>query len=343
MGGARIADGTVRARRFFCPKLKSKKNEIDRWRGLPITDDPMALLTPDVEPLWIARYDYEAGWQLPPHAHEDYFQMILIASGGGEATIGAETLRFQAGQLFFLRPGLLHGLLANAKSRVCTVDTKFRVAQRGLHRACRKIAAFHAVVDARIPALFEALYAEARRHGDLSKEYCQLFLQQILLGLLQAENAPATTGPSAVFHSASDLELDLCGRVERFLRENCAREINQTTLSEAMAYSYRHLHTCWRKRHRDSPLQALWHYRVERAMQLIRYSDYELKRIAELTGFASIHHFTRVFTRVARIPPARWRERERAGVRQDIAIRPDFVNPTLTIQSSPAVRALNKA
>jgi AraC-like DNA-binding protein len=303
----------------------------------------MALLTPDVEPLWIARYDYEAGWQLPPHAHEDYFQMILIASGAGEATIGSETLRFQTGHLLFLRPGLLHGLVADAKSKVCTVDTKFRVKHRELHRACNKIAASHTVVDARIPALFEAIHAEAKRHHALSKEHCQMFLQQILLIILKAEDAPVPFGPPTVLHGVSDLELDLCGRMERFLRENCAKEINQATLSEAMAYSYRHLHTCWRKRHRDSPLQALWHYRVERAMQLIRYSDYELKRIAELTGFASIHHFTRVFTRVAQISPARWRERERTGIRQDIAIRPGFVNPTLTIQSSQAGRLLRKS
>ena len=48
----------------------------------------MPLLTQDIEPLWIARYDYEPLWHLPPHAHDDYFQIILIVSGTGEAVIG---------------------------------------------------------------------------------------------------------------------------------------------------------------------------------------------------------------------------------------------------------------
>jgi AraC-like DNA-binding protein len=52
-----------------------------------------------------------------------------------------------------------------------------------------------------------------------------------------------------------------------------------------------------------------------------------------LTGFASVHHFTRVFTRLAGISPARWRERERDGVRQDIVLRPGFINPVLTLPS----------
>ena len=72
----------------------------------------MPLLTRDIEPLWIARYDYEPQWHLPPHAHDDYFQIILIVSGTGEAIIGAERRPFGAGQMLFLRPRLVHSLTA---------------------------------------------------------------------------------------------------------------------------------------------------------------------------------------------------------------------------------------
>ena len=90
----------------------------------------MTLLTRDVEPLWIARYDYEPLWHLPPHAHDDYFQLILIVSGTGEAAIGADRHAFSAGQMLFIRPGLVHGLTAGPTEPVRTLDTKFL-----LHRA----------------------------------------------------------------------------------------------------------------------------------------------------------------------------------------------------------------
>ena len=303
----------------------------------------MPLLTQDIEPLWIARYDYEPLWHLPPHAHDDYFQIILIVSGTGEAVIGTDPRAFGPGQLLFLRPRLVHSLTAGPNEPVRTLDTKFLLHRKNLRTACRRLASFHPQVDERVVALIEAIHAEARRHGPFSNALCQTLFGQLLLRLLDA--APTGAAVRAPTHlpapppAASTSTDDLAQRLERYLRENCAQPIDQQKLSAALHYSYRHLHNVWLKHHRESPLQALWHYRVDRATQLIRYSDYELNRIAELTGFATVHHFTRVFTRLAGISPARWRERERSGVRQDIAIRPGFVNPALTIQTPHQQRA----
>jgi AraC-like DNA-binding protein/quercetin dioxygenase-like cupin family protein len=290
----------------------------------------MALLSLDVELLWVARYDYEPGWRLPLHAHADYFQLLYIAGGTGRALSGTEQVRFAAGQLLFVRPGLSHGLEANAASTVRTLDTKFIIRHAPLRQACERLNFCHPEAEPRIAALLEAMHAAARQHEPLTVEFCQTLLEQVLLLLLQKKSPgssseiPETTGPDRD---------DLCGHMEKFLRENCAEKIDQRVLSEKFHYSYRHLHAVWLKRHRESPLQALWNYRFTRATQLIRYSDYELKRIAEVTGFATVHHFTRVFTRIAGVSPARWRDRERRGIRQDIVMRPGFVNPALTIQT----------
>jgi AraC-like DNA-binding protein len=298
----------------------------------------MPLLTPDVEPLWIARYDYEPGWRLPLHAHDDYFQLILMVSGEGEALLAAERRPFHAGQLLFLPPRFRHGLEAGAIGPVRTLDTKFRLHHPRLRAACRRLEIFHPRVDERVITLLEAIHAEARRHGPHTEDICQNLFAQLLLWLLQAKTLPSPA-PLPSPAGPGDEE-GLSRRLERFLRENCARDLNQATLSAALNYSYRHLHEVWQREHRESPLQTLWRYRVARAMQLIRYSDYALKRIAELSGFATVHHFTRVFTRLAGLPPARWRERERAGIRQDVVIRPGFINPDLTIQSgAPATLA----
>ncbi len=300
----------------------------------------MPLLTPDVEPLWIARYDYEPGWRLPLHTHEDYFQIIYVHSGTGDALIGSERQPFTAGHLLFLKPRLPHGLTAGPTSTVRTLDTKFRIRLPALRKACLRLAAFHKKIDSRAAAALEAIIAEARQPGGLTNELCQSMMAQILILLLRPESRSGATlsAPSA---DLPEGDIDLCRRMENFLHENCARKIDQQTLSDALHYSYRHLHAVWKKRHRESPLQALWAYRVDRAMHFIRYSDYEIKRIAELTGFASVHHFTRVFTRMTGVSPARWRDRERDGVRQDIVLRPGFINPVLTLPAEHPARRLN--
>lgn len=327
---------------FFCPIVKSARLRPPSPFFRPVVP-AMPLLTRDVEPLWIARYDYEPLWHLPPHAHDDYFQIILIVSGTGEAIIGTDQRAFGPGQLLFLRPRLVHSLIAGPNEPVRTLDTKFLLHRKNLRTACRRLASFHPHVDERVITLLEAVHTEARRHGPFSNALCQTLFVQLLLRLLDAAPTGATVRapthlPSPAPTASTGADADLAQRLERYLRENCAQPINQQKLSTALHYCYRHLHNVWLKHHRKSPLQVLWHYRVDRAMQLIRYSDYELKRIAELTGFATVHHFTRVFTRIAGISPARWRERERAGVRQDIAIRPGFVNLALTIQTAQPTR-----
>lgn len=294
----------------------------------------MTLLTADIEPLWIARYDYEAGWRLPLHAHEDYFQIIYIQSGTGEALIGSSRRPFAPGQLLFLRPQLRHGLTAGTAT-VRTLDTKFRIHLPALRRACGRLESFQTQTDPSVVSALEAIIAEARLHGSLTNELCQALLAQILILLVRREPVAGTLPTRARVEPPSG-EVDLCRRMEIFLHENCAQKIDQSTLSKALRYSYRHLHAVWKKRHRESPLQALWAYRVDRATHFIRYSDYELKRIAEMTGFASVHHFTRVFTRLAGVSPARWRDRERDGVRQDIVLRPGFINPVLTLPAEPS-------
>lgn len=301
----------------------------------------MALLTPDVEPLWIARYDYEPGWTLPLHAHPDYFQIILFQHGVGKALIGTTRFPVGAGQLLFLRPRLRHGLTTDRASDLRTLDTKFRVRLPSLRRACRHLEAFHPRVDPLVVTLLEAMLTEARARGHLTTEVCQTLLTQLLLVLLRRE-LPTVGATTRVAAQPAD-ELDLCGRIERYLRDHCADRIDQRTLSAALHFSYRHLHETWRKRHRTSPLRSLWVFRVERASHLIRYSDYELKSIAELTGFASVHHFTRVFRRVIGVAPAQWRERERAGVRQDVTIAPGFVNPALTVQDPRAITSARRS
>ena len=300
----------------------------------------MALLSPDVEPLWIARYDYEPGWRLPLHAHEDYFQIIYFHSGSGDALIGAEKQPFMAGHLLFLKPRLPHGLTAAATSTVRTLDTKFRIRLPSLRKACLQLAAFHQKIDSRAVATLEAIIAEARQPGGLTNELCQAMMTQILILLLRPQSGGGAVLGTPVTGLPND-EIDLGRRMEIFLHENCARKIDQKTLSDALHYSYRHLHAVWKKRHRESPLQALWAFRVDRAMHFIRYSDYEIKRIAELTGFASVHHFTRVFTRLVGVSPARWRERERDGIRQDIVLRPGFINPVLTLPAEHSARQQN--
>jgi AraC-like DNA-binding protein len=69
---------------------------------------------------------------------------------------------------------------------------------------------------------------------------------------------------------------------------------------------------------------------VEKACELMIYSDYSLKQISEMTGFKSIHHFSRVFREQKGISPGQFCRMEREGIRKDVYIDDSFDNTVST-------------
>jgi two-component system response regulator YesN len=49
--------------------------------------------------------------------------------------------------------------------------------------------------------------------------------------------------------------------------------------------------------------------RIDRAKQLLASTDLEVKRVAQLSGFATQHYFARVFRRAVGMTPLDWRRR----------------------------------
>lgn len=53
--------------------------------------------------------------------------------------------------------------------------------------------------------------------------------------------------------------------------------------------------------------------RIEKACELLSFSDCTLAEIAETTGFADRYHFSRVFSKILKVPPATFRKRARGN------------------------------
>lgn len=62
----------------------------------------------------------------------------------------------------------------------------------------------------------------------------------------------------------------------------------------------------------EPPHQWLLRKRIERAKELLRFSDLSLAEVAAACGFADQSHLTRVFGRIEGATPGRWRQRARS-------------------------------
>jgi AraC-like DNA-binding protein len=143
-------------------------------------------------------------------------------------------------------------------------------------------------------------------------------------------------GSSQAEITGDDPSDPLSRRVVEYIREHYAKEVSPELIARELGVTDRHIRQRFHQSMGLPPMRYLLQYRVERARELISYSDYSLKEIAAMVGFKTIHHFTRVFCAITGLSPGAWRDKYREGIRKDVYINPRFTNINWTTKGPSA-------
>jgi len=287
------------------------------------------MLSSSVEVLWTARYDYQPHWKLQKHKH-DYFQMIYFLHGSGRFYLNGQAHKLTEPVLVLIKPNHYHGLDAN--EHVKTLDIKFQVSDKSLRHCLLKSPEYLLADDSEIAHLFERIRREGEQKQPLFRELCGSYLLQILVFFLRRSVRASHADGGATEQKKDVIVTDaVCRRVLELIETHRGDELDLQKIATELGLSNRSVHRHFKEAMGMPPMRYLLQYRVEKAKDLIRYSDYALKEIAELTGFKTIHHFTRVFHEVTGIPPAAWRRKYCEGICKDVCIAPDFANVIMTM------------
>jgi AraC-like DNA-binding protein len=292
------------------------------------------MLTSIVEVLWTARYDYEPGWTLSPHHHQ-FFQIIYCLDGHGTLTLDGEPHPLAPRTLFLIAPGHPHGLVAD--SSVKTLDIKFRVRESRLRRPLLQAPPVLRRADETLAHLLERIRHEGAQKQPFFQEVCATSLVEILVGLIrqargvEIDRRYPTDLPEGALTDAIAL------RAVDYLHEHYAQPLTLRSLSRVLGVSERHLRERVEQALGQTPLRYLTQYRIDRAKDLIAHHEFAIKDVAARTGFKSVHHFTRTFTRLVGAPPAAWRRTYADGIRRDVCINPRFVNDLTPIADALGV------
>jgi AraC-like DNA-binding protein len=291
-----------------------------------------AALSSSVQVLWTARYDYQPHWKLQKHKH-DYFQMIYFLQGTGRFFLQEHSYNLTKPVLFLIKPNQYHAL--NAMDHLKTLDVKFQVKDKLLRQSLLRSPSFVTEEDAEISHLFERIRWEGEHKLPLFRELCGSYLFQILILYLRGCGRPAQKDDVTGEQKNDQLVTDTVSRqVLDMIKSHRAQELDLQQIANSLGLSNRSVHRHFKETMGMPPMRYLLQYRVEKAKDLIRYSDYALKEIAELTGFKTIHHFTRVFREITGVPPAAWRRKYCQGICKDVCIDPHFSNVVMTVTNN---------
>jgi AraC family transcriptional regulator len=172
-----------------------------------------------------------------------------------------------------------------------------------LGRPSAEIVASPGIVDARLSGLFEPLRIEYQ----LGFPTGQLFISSIEQALASYLVMNRGTSLSEPVFFQGGISPSTSRRILEFIRTNIATDLSISELAKVADMSPSHFARSFRGAFRTTPHDFIVQMRMELAKDLLRGNDFTLLDIAQLTGFKTQQHFSRVFARAIGVSPGRFR------------------------------------
>lgn len=103
-------------------------------------------------------------------------------------------------------------------------------------------------------------------------------------------------------------ENQVCMKFINYVQENIAEELFLKNIASELGYNQSYICQSFKENYDLSPMSFLYKFRVKKAAELLKHSGHSLNQIARKTGFKTVHHFNRIFSKYQGKPPGEYRE-----------------------------------
>lgn len=236
------------------------------------------------------------------YAGRNDYQLIYICQGHCIVTINAVVLIAYPGDCILYKPGQTQDYLLSQNAQPRTYWIHFN------GDACRRIMETLALQDvclikAEQSREIEYLISKVCQHYNLKTPHyewiCSGLMQSILALLSNQAHKEKTCGDG----KGKDKISELISRVKMVPNLNI-------TVSECAAFcnmSKPHFTRVFKQVTGMPPAQFMLELRVERAKELLAFTDKSIAEIAEASGFSDQNYFARIFKRFTGISPSQYR------------------------------------
>jgi AraC family transcriptional activator of pobA len=256
-------------------------------------------------------------WEFAPHRHDRLHQLLLLRVGGGTVRLGESTAALLPGSLVNVPVGEIHAFKfePGTDGLVLTLADAMRdellarspEVRRALDRAW--VAPADAATDALLAQLADDYRATAPARALVLRGLAAALLGRAArLGMAADAAAVAATAPGAVRQPGAEAA-QLLQRFEALLEAHFRQHWRVADYARALAITPTHLSRVVRGA-TGAPASQLIDIRLVReARRQLAFTSLHIATIADTLGFADPALFSRVFSRVAGMPPSVFRRR----------------------------------
>ena len=271
-----------------------------------------------IDILWASRYSYKKGQTLSKHKHDKYYHIMYFVTGDGHFLYDQQDFAFSSGTLFFIKPGIIHGFKNDSIETFITLDIKFYIVEQDIQSECEDINPCYIDIPIEISSILERIITEGLSKHPLYISYTTTCLLQILYQLVRLQYE-SYVRPSIINKTESNqISETVASLVEKYLHCHYVHPFTITDIAEHLGYNPSYISKKFRLQYKTTIHDYIMRYRINKAKQIILYSNGTLKQIAEEVGFANIHHFTRVFKKYEGVSPGQWQNKEKNAMQKDI-------------------------
>ena len=261
-------------------------------------------------------YHYDVPW----HWHEEY-EFSFIRSGSCPMTVGTDHLTLQAGDGLFINTGTLHAqettkatnnfykedlvfhgrLIYGSKQTVFWQKYMAPIATSNL-----SLPYIHLSSDIKWEKEIIELIAEATH---IAREHAygfEFFIREKLsrIFLLLSQNRTELASHS---QKESSPEMHHIKKMMQYIQDNFSESISLHQLAQSANICEREAQRSFQNIIRQSPIQYLIHYRVEKACHMLDSSEASIIDISNSCGFSSPSYFTKTFKSIIGCTPREYR------------------------------------
>lgn len=243
-------------------------------------------------------------WELAPHRHARLHQVLLIANGGGWATLDGKTHALPTGSLVNVPPEHVHSFRFEKDTRgwVTTLADELLdellvgvgTLRSELDQAC--VLSADTFVTQTVHQIWLEFSAQEKARALVLRG-----LSGVLLGWVARQLAQSTLA-DAKFNDS-----ELVQRFKELIELNFKAHWTVSQYAKALSISPTHLSRLTRAANGSSALRMIEARLMREARRNLAYTNLSISSIAYTLGFADPAYFSRVFTRDAGISPKAFR------------------------------------
>lgn len=248
-------------------------------------------------------------WVLAVHRHARLHQVLLIDSGGGEATLDGRIYSLRPMQIVNVPVGHVHGFSFQPGTQgwVLTIAAEVLdealLAQEGLRGVLSQSAVVRGTPQIR--ATMKQIFAEFAARN-FARAHVLRALTAALVGLVARELASHNRGSGAA-------DPELFRRFEALIEEHHLERWSVSDYADALSITATHLNRLTRAATGDTASHLILNRMIREARRNLVYTNLPVSTIAYALGFDDPAYFSRVYAAATGLSPRAFRARLQGG------------------------------